>query len=151
MEVIEYFASENQDHWKAQIAKSDWRAAKYLVKLLNHMPQLNEELGADKKLYLLVEGQELLSFATLTHQDCIDDLSSFPWIGFLFTFPQHRGNRYSQKLVKAIELQAKTDGHNTIHIATDHVGLYEKYGYVYSKTCLDKENQETRVYTKILE
>ena len=34
MKIIDYFHSEDQAHWLAAIAENEWRAAKYLARLL---------------------------------------------------------------------------------------------------------------------
>ena len=34
MEIIEYFSSEDKEHWLSEIGKSDWGAGHFLKKLL---------------------------------------------------------------------------------------------------------------------
>lgn len=150
MEVIEYFANENKEHWKEQIALADWRAAKFLLKLLNDKQEFDEVLGKDGKLFLLVNEEMIVSFVTLTRQDCIRDKSMFPWLGFLYTYPNYRGNRYSEKLLKFVEEKTKSENHSLVYLGTDHIDLYEKYGYTYLETRKDCWNDETRIYYKKL-
>lgn len=150
MEVIEYFSNENKEHWKDQIELSDWKAAKFLLKLLKDTQKFDELLGSGGKLFLLVDGEKIVSFVTLTRQDCIRDMSMFPWLGFLYTYPEYRGNRYSEKLIKFVEEEAKSENHSIVYLATDHLGLYEKYGYIYLETRKDYWDEETRIYYKNL-
>jgi GNAT superfamily N-acetyltransferase len=150
VKVIEYFSNENKEHWKEQIALADWNAAKFLLKLLNDTQKFDELLGRDGKLFLLVDGEMIVSFVTLTHQDCIRDKSMFPWLGFLYTYPDFRGKRYSEYLLKFVEGEAKLGSHSIIYLGTDHVDLYEKYGYTYLETRKDYLNEETRIYYKRL-
>lgn len=150
MKVIEYFSNDNKEHWKEQIAHADWRAARFLIELLNDKQKFDELLGSGGKLFLLVDGEMIVSFVTLTHQDCIRDKSMFPWLGFLFTYPDFRGNRYSEKLLKYVEEEAKLANHSIIYLGTDHTELYEKYGYIYMETRKDYFNDETRIYYKKL-
>lgn len=150
MEIIEYFSDENKEHWNEQISLSDWKAAKFLLKLLNDMRKFEELLGSDGKLFLLVDGENIVSFVTLTRQDCIRDKSMFPWLGFLYTYSEYRGNRYSEKLIKYVEEEAKSENHSIIYLATDHIDLYEKYGYTYLETRKDYWNEEARIYYKKL-
>lgn len=35
MEIIEYFTTEDKEHWLDEIRKSDWGAGQYLYKLLS--------------------------------------------------------------------------------------------------------------------
>ncbi|NYB74344.1 GNAT family N-acetyltransferase [Sedimentibacter hydroxybenzoicus DSM 7310] len=150
MKVIEYFTSENKEHWKEQIALADWSAAKFLLKLLNNTQKFDELLGGDGKLFFLLDGENIVSFVTLTRQDCIRDENMFPWLGFLYTYPAYRGNRYSEKLLKYAEEQAISDNHPIVYLATDHIGLYEKYGYTYLETRKDYLDEDTRIYYKKL-
>lgn len=150
MEIIEYFESENKEHWQQQISLADWRAASFLIKLINDTHKFEEMLGSGGKLFMLVENQSIISFATLTKQDCIRDNNLFPWIGFLFTYPEHRGNRYSEKLLKYIEDKAKLENYPYVYLATDHINLYEKYDYIYWETRKDYWNDDTKIYYKKL-
>lgn len=148
MEVVEYFASESQEHWKKQISAADWKAAEFLIDLLNHTEKFDELLGPGGKLFLLVEGDRIISFATLTHQDCIRDLNMFPWVGFLYTYPDYRGRRYSEVLLRHVEEKARAANYGRVYLGTDHVGLYEKYGYSYMETRKDYRGGKTRIYYK---
>ena len=41
---------------------------------------------------------------------------------------------------------AASEGATHIYISTNHIGLYEKYGYSFYKLMKDDENQDSRVY-----
>ena len=129
MTIIDYFEQpqERQNHWQIEIEKGNWAAAKFLYKQLQK-GGVKARYGEATRLLLLTEADELLAFCTLAEQDEIEtDLT--PWIGFVYTFPKHRGSRYSQKLINhALEL-AKTDGHKQVYLSSNEVGLYEKYGF----------------------
>ncbi|MGN1119503.1 MAG: GNAT family N-acetyltransferase [Oscillospiraceae bacterium] len=150
MKIIEYFSDKNQNHWKKEISKSDWGAAGFLIELLNDNEKLIRSLGEGAKLFLLTEGDALLSFVSLSRKDCINDESLYPWIGFVYTFPEHRGNRYSEKLIGFAEEQANNDGHSKVYICTDHEHLYEKFGYSYMESRIDCWGELSRVYYKNL-
>ena len=96
MEIIEYFSDSRKEHWLSRIADAKWLPASFLCQLLSNSESFERNLGAGGKVFLLTDGDELISFAALTHQDSIKDENLFPWIGYVFTFPQYRGNRYSQ-------------------------------------------------------
>lgn len=149
MEIINYFESENQPELMAKINASDWSAAKFLVELLKK-GTFNGMLGGWGKLYLLMDGEELVSFITFTGQDAVRDESMTPWIGFVFTVPQHRGHRYAGLLLTHAEAEAARMGYPKMYIATDHVGLYEKYGYAYLENRVDIWGDDMRVLYKDL-
>lgn len=150
MKIIEYFASDNKEHWKEQILLGDWQAAKFLFKLLNDTQKFDKLLGVGGKLFLLIDRENIVSFVTLTRQDCIRDGNMYPWLGFLYTYPDCRGNRYSEKLLSHAEEQVKSDNHSIVYLATDHIGLYEKYGYTYLETRKDYSGEDARIYYKKL-
>ena len=146
MQIINYFESDRKEHWKKEIALADWGAAGFLVELLENKAKFDELLGEETRVYLMVDGDKLVSFQTLAFQDGVRDESLFPWIGFVFTFPEYRGNRYSEQLIRHAEAQAKNEGRSRVYIATDYVGLYEKFGYEYMESRIDFFGDEMRVY-----
>ena len=42
-------------------------------------------------------------------------------------------------------------GHEAIYISTDHIGLYERYGYVYLRSEKNTFDEECRIYRKPLQ
>ena len=145
MEIINYFTSDRKDHWLGELQKSEWIAGKYLYELLRDH-KLTGLCGEATEVFLLVEGDELLSFCTYAEQDEVREPSLTPWVGFVYTFPEHRGKRLVGKLLKEAYEQAKKDGHKYIYISTGETGLYEKYGYSFWKMMKDVEGGESRVY-----
>ncbi len=145
MEIIDYYAGDNKDHWLFEINKSDWRAGKYLYELLRDN-KLKELCGESTKVLLLVDGDKLMSFCTYAEQDEIREPSLTPWVGFVYTFPEYRGKRRVGKLLEYAYILAKKEGHKHIYISTGETGLYEKYGYSFWKTMKDVGGEESRVY-----
>ena len=78
MEIINYFESSDQAALKQRIAACDWSAADFLVDLLNK-GTFDEMLGGWGKIFLLMDGENLVSFATLTGLDAVRDESMTPW------------------------------------------------------------------------
>ena len=150
MEIINIFESDRQRELVAQIAACQWRAAKFLVELLEK-GTFHETLGGWGDLYLLMDGERIVSFATLSGQDSVRDDALTPWIGFVHTAPADRGHRYAGRLLRHAEVAAANRGFERIFIATDHVGLYEKYGYTYQENRMDCWGSEQQVLYKNLE
>ena len=143
MQIIDYFHSENPEHWRTQIAQYEWRAAKYLA----HLLETGEfhSFAGEGTLYLLTDGDKLVSFVSLAERDCID-VTYTPWIGFVHTAPEYRGHRYVGKLIDHACAVAGEHGTARVYICTDHVGLYEKYGFTYLENRVDHFGGESRVY-----
>lgn len=150
MRIINYFESNNQVALKERIEGCDWSAARFLVELLEK-GTFHETLGGWGELYLLMDGENLVSFATFTGQDSVRDESLTPWIGFVYTVPEYRRNRYAGKILAHAEAVAVSRGYCKIYIATDYLGLYEKYGYSYQENRTDCWGSDQRVLYKKLE
>lgn len=147
MKIIDYFESDKKEYWLTFIAKSDWRAAQFLVTIINEN-RINELLG-NTKILLLIDEDELISFCTLADKDDIKTELS-PWIGFVYTFPKYRGHRYMGLLINEALNIAKNRGDKTVYISTNEIGLYEKYGFEFYGILKDIDAQDSRVYKKDL-
>lgn len=149
MEVIEYFSCLEKDKFLNRIEACEWSAAKFLAKLLKEN-RLQKDLGGWANLFLLTDGDRLVSFLVLSAQDCISEPAYAPWLGFFYTAPEYRGNRYGKLLIDYVCEAARNDGYKSIYLATDHIGLYEKYGFDYLENRIDVYGEDSRIYKKIL-
>ena len=149
MNIIEYFSTEDQEHWLAQIKECEWGAAQYLYELLRDK-KLKELTGENTRLLMLTEGEQLVSFCTLAEKDDIQPTELTPWIGFVYTRTEYRGRRLMGKLLSHAEELARANGMERVYISTNHTGLYEKYGYAFYSMMKDVEGEDSRVYAKRL-
>lgn len=149
MKIIDYFCSDNQEYWLSKIKESDWSAAEYLYELLKN-EKLKQLVGENTKVLMLVDEGNLISFCTLAEKDDIQPTELTPWIGWIYTFPNYRGNRYAGKLLNYAETLAKKSGMKNVYISTNHNGLYEKFGYEFYKTMKDIDGNDSKVYVKHL-
>ena len=149
MEIIEYFSTENKEYWLTKLGECDWDAGQYLHDLLLN-DSLKELVGENTRVLLLTEGDTLISFCTLAEKDDVQPTDLTPWIGFVYTFPAFRGQGYAEKLMRHAEELAKADGAASVHVSTNHVGLYERYGYTYFGMMKDVGREDSRVYVKHL-
>ena len=147
MQVIHYFESDRQTHWLREIRRADWRAAAFLANLLEN-GTFFETLGEKSRVLLLTEGDELISFCTYSEKDDIQPTDLTPWMGFVYTFPAHRGHRCVGKLFDEIERLAKAEGTPAVYLSTNHIGLYEKYGCTFKTMMNDIDGVPSRIYVK---
>ena len=124
-------------------------AGQYLAYLLKEN-KLFELVGEKSRVLMLVDGENLISFCTLAEMDDVQPTDLTPWIGWIYTFPKHRGKRMAGNLLEYAENLAKQDGATHTHISTNHIGLYEKYGYEFFTVAKDVEGNDTRIYRKKL-
>lgn len=146
MHIVNFFECKKQRGLIDQIEQGDWRAAKFLAGLLRE-GTFQQAVGGGT-VYLLMHGEEIVSFVTLTRQDCVADETMFPWLGFFYTFPQYRGHRYGGQLLDYAAKEAGKQGCKQVYLATDHVGLYEKYGFSYLENRMDIYGEDSRIYVK---
>lgn len=149
LEIIEYFTTEKKEHWLNEIKRCDWSAGQYLYYLLSEK-KLKQMVGETALVPMLVEGDELIAFCTFAPLDDIQPTNLSPWIGFVYTFPDHRGNHYAGMLLDYAESIATVMEREYIYISTNHIGLYEKYGYEFYKMEKDINGEDSRVYRKAL-
>lgn len=149
MRIIEYFTTEEKEHWLQEIKKSDWGAGQFLYDLLKEN-RLQEAVGQNALVPMLVDGDRLVAFCTFAPLDDIQPTEMTPWIGFVYTFPEYRGHRYAGMLLDYAESIATIMGKEYIYISTGHTGLYEKYGYTFYKMEKDIGGEDSRVYRKEL-
>ena len=62
----------------------------------------------------------------------------------------YRGHRYSGVVIDYACNKAKEQGFDTVYLATDHIGLYEKYGFSYIESRMDVYNEMSRIYCRKL-
>lgn len=150
MNIISYFESKNQRDLIDKIARCDWSAAQYLVRLLS-CGTFHAKLGGEGDLFLLLDGDELVSFATLTRQESISDERLFPWIGFVYTTPKYRGWCYARRILVHVEAVAWQKGYSRVYLSTDMVGFFERYGYQYLYNRVGFWSTDQRVLYKDLD
>ena len=150
MKVINFFDDDRQNHWLEDIKKSDWRAGTFLYELISN-GTFFEAVGEGSKVLLLIDGDELISFCTYAQKDDIQPTELTPWVGFVYTFPEHRGHRYMGLLFEEIERLAKEEHITEVYISTNHIGLYEKYGCEYRTQMKDMDGELSRIYIKKFE
>lgn len=128
--VLEYFTCENKEHWLREIQKSDWGAGQYLYSLLKEN-KLKALVGATTLVLMLADGDKLVSFCTLAPLDDVQPTSYTPWVGFVYTFPEYRRQHCAGRLLDCAESIAAIMERKYTYISTNHIGLYEKYGYTF--------------------
>ena len=147
MQVINYFDSDRQAYWLAEIGKADWDAGGLLHHLLAS-GTFFDAVGEGSKMLLLVDGDALISYCTYAKKDDIPSTDLTPWVGFIYTFPAYRGHRYVGRLFAYADRLARAENISEIYVSTNHIGLYEKYGCTYLTQMIDNEGVWSRIYVR---
>lgn len=146
MKILDLFKTENREHWLALIEKSDWSAGAFLARLIRG-GSFYETLGEGSTVLMLTEGRELISYCTFAKYDDIQPTELTPWVGFVYTFPAHRGKRRIGLLFDEVKRLAALRGVKEVFLSTNHIGLYEKYGFEYRTELIDIESKPSRIYS----
>lgn len=149
LEIVGFYESGRREHWLSELGRCDWDAGAMLHRIVKN-GEFFDTVGEKSEVLLLTRGDELLSFCTYAEKDDVQPTDLTPWIGFVFTFPEHRGRRLAGLLIAEAERRAGEDGFRETHISTEHEGLYEKYGYELLTVTDDVSGRPTRVYVKKL-
>ena len=146
MEILSWYDTVNPEWWLKKIGESDWTAGQFLYELLQDN-RFHALAGESAQVLLLTDGSRLASFCTYAERDDIPDSDLTPWMGFAYTFPEFRGRRLMEKLIRRVKELARADGKDHVYISTDHAGLYEKYGAVFREAAKDVRGGDSRIYS----
>lgn len=85
--------------------------------------------------YLLVDESKegldsVIGCAGLITNDFISRMDLYPWVCALYIEKTHRGNAYGALLLEQAKRDARKGGFGHLYLCSDHVGYYEKYGFV---------------------
>ena len=82
-----------------------------------------------------LDGEEIAGFCTLSRTDCLPRAPYCPYVGYVYVDLPYRGNRLSGSMIDAASRLAREAGFDRVFLVSDHVGLYEKYGF----TAVDRQ------------
>ena len=101
-------------------------------------------------MFAAVADGQVVGMVSLFKTDYYPLPEIFPWVSSLFVTEEWRGRRLSQMLVDHANAYAKGLGFERTYIPSEHVGLYEKYGYRYVKEIVNYGGGTDRLYVKEL-
>ena len=76
------------------------------------------------------ENSKIAGYCALVVTDCIPGVPYTPYISFMFVGEEYRGNRLSEQLILFALGYAKELDFTEVYLVSDHVNLYEKYGFI---------------------
>ena len=90
----------------------------------------------------------IVAMATIMKSDYYPLPEIYPWISTIFVTESHRGNKISGNLIDFANQYAAQLGFSKTYIPSEHMGLYEKYGYRYVKDIVNYGGDTDRLYEK---
>ncbi|MCM1388171.1 MAG: GNAT family N-acetyltransferase [Bacillus sp. (in: Bacteria)] len=101
-------------------------------------------------VFVAMAGGQIVGMTSIMKTDYYPLPEIYPWISCVFVTEEYRGHRISEKLIDFANVYAKENGFNRTYIPSEHIGLYEKYGYCYIKDIVNFGNGTDRLYVKEL-
>jgi predicted N-acetyltransferase YhbS len=134
--------------WKKVISYAEdcsWRAGKNLSILMK------KELFTEwERVLVAIENDEIAGYCTVVKTDCIPNVEYTPYIGFMFVGEEYRGHRLSQKLIQSAIKYLKDLGFEKAYLVSDHINLYEKYGFCVIDRKMAPWGEEEKIYMQKL-
>lgn len=96
--------------------------------------------------YLLQDQGEIIGCAGLVTNDFISRMDLYPWICAVYVEKSHRGQNFGRLLILAAIADAKKGGFENCYLCTDHVGYYEKFGFVKIGTGFHPWGETSSIY-----
>lgn len=97
----------------------------------------------------IVDGQ-IVGMTSIMKTDYYPLPEIYPWISSVFVAEDYRGHKISEKLIDFANEYARENGFDRTYIPSEHIGLYEKYGYRYLNDIVNYGNGTDRLYVKEL-
>ncbi len=98
--------------------------------------------------FAAVSEDRIVGMASLMKTDYYPLPDIFPYVSCIFVTEDCRGHRISGKLIDFANSYAKEHGFDRTYIPTEHIGLYERYGYRFAGEIVNYGGGVDRLYSK---
>lgn len=96
--------------------------------------------------YVMMQGERIIAGAGLISNDFISRMDLWPWLAALYVEEEFRGHALGGKMLRHALADAARLGFEQLYLCTDHIGYYEKYGFVYIADGYHPWGERSRIY-----
>lgn len=138
--------TELNDKLLSFVRNSSWDEVK------EHTSQMISENRFDEweSMFVAVDENEIVGHASIMKTDYYPIYDIYPWITTVFVTENYRGMRICGMMIDYINQYAKELGFSRTYIASEHFGIYERYGYAYLKDIVNYGGGTDHLFTKDL-
>lgn len=142
---VEY-NSELNDKLLSFVKNSSWEEVK------EHTAQMISEncFYEWESMFVAVDGNKIVGHASVMKSDYYPLPDIFPWITTVFVTEEYRGMGICGMMIDYINQYVTELGFSRTYIASEHFGIYEKYGYEYLKDIVNYGGDTDHLFKKDL-
>ncbi len=90
----------------------------------------NDEFEETEYVIAAVDGDEIVGFAALVNESCVEYERLSPWLDFLFVDERYRGKGLARRMVEHIISAAMEKGARSVYLCTvSHEKMYNRLGF----------------------
>lgn len=129
LEIFQVSFEEHRTKYQELITyakKCSWQGTgRYFAGLLE-----NNEFEDTEKIFIAVQDDNIIGFAGLVNESCVDNTEYAPWLDFLFVDETYRNKGVARRLVEYILMSAKRENISNVYLCTvNHEEMYLKFGF----------------------
>ncbi len=126
-----------------------WFSEKWGIDKTVYLESMTASLSGDSSVpgwYAAVEGNRLIAGAGVIENDFHERKDLTPNVCAVYTEPAYRGQGIAGALLAYICADMKKSGVDTLYLLTDHIGFYERYGWVFLAMVRADGGELSRMY-----
>ncbi|MCA1065869.1 GNAT family N-acetyltransferase [Rossellomorea sp. AcN35-11] len=100
------------------------------------------------RFFIALHDEEIIGTYALLRNDLNSRQDLYPWFACLYVDPDHRGKGLGANLLEHGLERAYEKGYQSLYLATDLEGYYEKYGWAFSTEAIGLDGNAMKVYQK---
>ncbi len=126
------------------VSNSSWNDVKeHMIKLIS-----NWEFTDWEGVFVAKADGKIIGMTSVMKEDYYPMPELYPWVSCIYVDEEYRGQRVSGKLIDHANQYLRNLGFEKSYIPSDHIGLYERYGYSYVKEIINYGGHEDHLYEK---
>ena len=110
----------------------------------------NWEFSGWETMFAAMDGSRIIGMVSVLKEDYYPLPEIYPWVSTVFVSEEYRGLRVSEKLIACANDYLRQQGFSRSYIPSEHVGLYERYGYSYLRDITNYGGTDDHLYVKEL-